>query len=225
MLVKNWMSKEVITIDVNDSMDRAGNLLKDHNIRTLPVMKKGKLAGVITDRDLKRASASDANTLKRHELSYLLSEIKIAEIMTRDPVTVPPDYTVEETAEVLFENRISGVPVVEMDELVGIITKDDLFRVLVALTAERKKGIQFAFQVEAYPGSIKELVDIIRKYGGRLISILSSNENAKEGYRSVYIRVHKIDREKLSEIQEELKERATLLYMVDHRENKRWLYL
>jgi len=206
MLVKNWMSKEVITIDVNDSMDRAGNLLKDHNIRTLPVMKKGKLAGVITDRDLKRASASDANTLKRHELSYLLSEIKIAEIMTRDPVTVPPDYTVEETAEVLFENRISGVPVVEMDELVGIITKDDLFRVLVALTAERKKGIQFAFQVEAYPGSIKELVDIIRKYGGRLISILSSNENAKEGYRSVYIRVHKIDREKLSEIQEELKE-------------------
>jgi len=79
--------------------------------------------------------------------------------------------------------------------------------------------------VEAYPGSIKELVDIIRKYGGRLISILSSNENAKEGYRSVYIRVHKIDREKLSELQEALKERAALLYVVDHRENKRQIYL
>ncbi|MBW2119772.1 MAG: CBS domain-containing protein [Deltaproteobacteria bacterium] len=225
MLVKNWMSKEVVTVDVNDSMDKADKLFHEHNIRTLPVTEEGKLAGVITDRDLKRASASDATSLSRHEVSYLLSRIKMAEIMTRDPVTVPPDYTVEETAEVLFENRISGVPVVDKGELVGIITKDDLFRVLVALTAERKKGIQFAFQVEAYPGSIKELVDIIRKYGGRLISILSSSENAEEGYRSVYIRVHQIDREKLSELQEELKERANLLYMVDHRENKRQVYL
>ena len=179
MLVKNWMSKEVITVDVNDSMHKADNLFHEHNIRTLPVTEEGKLAGVITDRDLKRASASDATSLSRHEVSYLLSRIKMAEIMTRDPVTVPPDYTVEETAEILFENRISGVPVVDKGELVGIITKDDLFRVLVALTAERKKGIQFAFQVEAYPGSIKELVDIIRKYGGRLISILSSRLSQK----------------------------------------------
>ncbi|MBW2617045.1 MAG: CBS domain-containing protein, partial [Deltaproteobacteria bacterium] len=106
----------------------------------------------------------------------------------------------------LFQNRISGVPVVDKGELVGIITKDDLFRVLVALTAERKKGIQFAFQVEDYPGSIKELVDIIQKYGGRLISILSSNENAPSGYRNVYVRVDRIDREELSELQEDLKE-------------------
>jgi len=141
MLVKNWMSKKVFTVDVNDSMGDAIKLLKEHNIHILPVMGEGKLVGVITDRDLKKASASDATTLEIHELLYLLYKIKIGGIMTKDLITVPSDYTVEETAGILLENRISGVPVVDKDQLVGIITKYDLFRALVAITAERKKGI------------------------------------------------------------------------------------
>ena len=68
MLVKNWMSKNVITVDVNDSMARASELIKENHIRELPVMKNGKLVGVVTDRDLKKASASDATTLDIHEL-------------------------------------------------------------------------------------------------------------------------------------------------------------
>ncbi len=112
MLVKNWMSKNVITINVDDSMQEAVNSLKQHDIRMLPVMKKGKLVGIVTDRDLKKASASDATTLDIHELLYLISEIKVQSIMTKDPITVPQDYTVEETAEVLLENKISGAPVV-----------------------------------------------------------------------------------------------------------------
>jgi acetoin utilization protein AcuB len=104
MLVKNWMSKNVITVDVNDSMQDAMKNLKEHDIRMLPVMKKGKLVGIITDRDLKKASASDATTLEVHELLYLLMKIKVKDIMTRDVITVPPDYTVEETAQVLQKN-------------------------------------------------------------------------------------------------------------------------
>ena len=78
MLVKNWMSKNVITIDADDSMQHAIKLLKEHKINLLPVMKKGKLAGVITDRDLKKSSPSEATTLDMHELLYLLSKIKVA---------------------------------------------------------------------------------------------------------------------------------------------------
>src|SRR5210317_676862 len=107
MLVKNWMSKNVITIDANDSMQNATKLLKEHGIRMLPVMKKNRLVGIVTDRDLKKASASDATTLEIHELLYLLSEIKVKEIMTKDPITVPPDYTAEETAQVLMDSKIS----------------------------------------------------------------------------------------------------------------------
>ena len=80
MLVKNWMSKNVVVIDVNDSMQDAMRLLKEHRIRMLPVLKKNRLVGIVTDRDLKKASASDATTLEIHELLYLLTKIKVKDI-------------------------------------------------------------------------------------------------------------------------------------------------
>jgi acetoin utilization protein AcuB len=225
MLVKNWMSKNVITVDVNDSMQDAMKLLKENDIRMLPVMKKAKLVGIVTDRDLKKASASDATTLEVHELLYLLMKIKVKDIMTRDVITVPPDYTVEETAQVLQKNRISGAPVVVADgQLVGTITQTDLFRVLISLTGVGNGGIQFGFQVEDKPGSIKEVADIIRIYGGRMVSILSSYDDVAEGYRKVYIRMRSIERSELQKLIKDLRTKATLLYMVDHRENKRVIY-
>jgi acetoin utilization protein AcuB len=225
MLVRNWMSRAVITVDVNDSMQDAMKLLKEHNISMLPVMKKGKLVGVVTDRDLKRASASDATTLEVHELLFLISKIKVKDIMTPNPVTVPMNFTVEETAEVLLDHKISGAPVVdERGEVVGTITKNDLFRAMISLTGVGKRGIQFAFQVEDRPGSIKDLTDIMRKYGGRMVSILSTYERVPQGYRKVYIRMYGVDRSKLENLKAELREKAEVLYMVDHRENKREIY-
>ena len=225
MLVKNWMSKNVITVDENDSMQDAMKHLKEYDIRMLPVMKKGKLIGIVTDRDLKKASASDATTLEVHELLYLLMKIKVKNIMTRDVITVPPDYTVEETAQVLQKNRISGAPVVDADgQLVGTITQTDLFRVLISLTGVGNGGIQFGFQVEDRPGSIKEVADIIRIYGGRMVSILSSYDDVAEGYRKVYIRMRSIERSELKKLIQELESKAGLLYMVDHTENNREIY-
>jgi acetoin utilization protein AcuB len=219
------MSKTVVTVDENDSLQDAMRLLKDHDIKTLPVLKKGKLVGVITDRDLKEASASDATTLEVHELLYLVSKIKVRDIMTKKPITVPIDYTVEETAEILLKNKISGVPVVDPDgQVVGVITKDNLFQVLIALTGVGKRGIQFAFQLEDRPGSIKEVADVIRKYGGRMVSILTTYERAPKGLRKVYIRMFGVDRPKLTKLKEELRQSATLLYMVDHREGVREIY-
>lgn len=225
MLVKNWMSKVVITVEEKDSMQDAIKLLKKHDIRMLPVVREGKLVGVVTDRDLKKASASDATTLEIHELIFLISEIKIKDIMTKDPVTVPFDYTVEETAEILLKNKISGAPVVDHDgQITGTITQTDLFNSLISLTGVGKRGLQFAFQLEDRPGSIKEVVDIIRKYGGRMVSILSTYERVPEGYRKVYIRCYGIERSRLDELKEELKGVAALLYMVDHQKNVREIY-
>jgi acetoin utilization protein AcuB len=225
MLVKNWMSKTVITIDVNDAMNDVMHLMKKHNIGMLPVMKKGKLVGIVTDRDLKRSSASDATTLEVHELLYLVSKIKVKDIMTKDPITVPFDFTVEEAAEVLMKNRISGVPVMDQEGwIVGAITKGDLFRVLISLTGVGKRGIQFAFQVKDLPGTIKDVCDIIRHYGGRMVSILSSYENVPEGYRKVFIRMYGVERDKLPQLEDDIRKKATLLYVVDHRENRREIF-
>lgn len=219
MLVKNWMSKPAITIDAGASMNDAIKLLKTHNIKMLPVMEKGKLVGIVTDRDLKRASASDATSLEIHELLYLISKIKINEIMTKKPITVPEDYTVEETAEILLKHNISGVPVIDQyRDVIGTITQNDIFRILISLTGVAKRGIQFGLEVEDRPGSIKEVTDIIREYGGRMASILTSYDMAPEGFRQVYIRMYGIDRFKLNRLKEVLKEKARLLYMVDRRE-------
>ncbi|MEA3427751.1 MAG: CBS and ACT domain-containing protein [Thermodesulfobacteriota bacterium] len=225
MLVKNWMSKTVITADADDSIHDAMKLLKTHKIRMLPVIKKSKLVGVITDRDIKRASASDATTLSVHELNYILSKVKVKEIMPDRLITVPFDYTVEETAAVLLENRISGVPVVDHDgRIVGTITQTDLFKVLISLTGVGDRGVQFALQLKDRPGSIKEVSDIIREDKGRIVSILSSNERVPEGYRNVYIRMYGVDRSKLPQLIEDLKEKAILIYMVDHDANTREIY-
>jgi len=225
MLVRNWMSQPVITIEVNDSMQKALQLLKENRIKILPVLKKGALKGIVTDRDLKKKSASDATTLEIHELFYLISKIKIKEIMTPNPITVPLDFTIEETAEVLLKNKISGVPVLDREgKVVGIITQTDIFRSLISLTGIGKRGIQFAFALADRPGSIKEVTDIIRRHGGSLASILTSYEQVPKGYRKVYIRMYGIDRPSVPQLKEELKQKAELIYMVDHRENKREIF-
>ena len=225
MLVANWMSKNIITVDEKDSMQDAMKLLKENDIRMLPVMKKGKLVGIVTDRDLKRASASDATTLEIHELLYLLTRIKVKNIMTKEVITVPPDFTVEETALVLQKNKISGAPVVDSrGKVVGTITQTDLFRVLISLTGVAKGGIQFGLQVDDRPGSIKEVADIIRKFGGRMVSILSSYDQVPQGYRKVYIRMRNIERSELQKLIQELESKAGLLYMVDHSENNRKIF-
>lgn len=226
MLVENWMNRNLVTVDAEDSMLDAMKILKEKNIRRLPVLRKGKLVGIVTDRDLKKASPSEATTLEAHELLYLTAKITVKEIMTPNPVTVPFNYTVEEAAAILLDRKISGLPVVDKDgNVVGTITQTDIFRVLISVTGFGKEAIQFAFSLEDRPGSIKEVADIIRKYKGRMASILSSFEGAPEGFRTVYIRAFDLDRERLSDLKKELKAAAKLLYVIDHKENKREIFV
>jgi acetoin utilization protein AcuB len=225
MLVENWMSKEVVTVETTDSMHHATQLMQSHSIRTLPVLKKGKLVGILTDRDIKRASASDATALEIHELLYLLDKVRVGEIMTRDPITVPPDYTLEEASQILLRNKISGLPVLDATgHLVGIITQADLFRAMVSMTGVAKKGFHFAFLLEDRPGSIKEVTDVIRAFNGRLVSILSSYGRAPSGFRHVYVRAIKVDRERIPDLLKALQAMATLLYFVDHEAEIREIY-
>ncbi len=225
MLVKYWMKRVVVFVDANDSMQEAIHRMKEHKASLLPVMENGRLVGVVTDRDLKRASASDAAPLETYELAYLLTKIKIREIMTKSPVTVAPDFTLEEAAWLLMTNDISGAPVKdEKDEVVGVISRREIFLALISLTGLANRGIQLALCVEDRPGSIKEVTDVVRTFGGRLVSLLTSYERAPAGYRHIYLRACRVDRSGLARMLEALRQQAQLLYMVDHRENQRVEY-
>ena len=139
--------------------------------------------------------------------------------------TAKPNDTVEEAAAVLLEKKISGLPVVdENSRLVGIITRSDIFRVLLSLSGLGKKGIQFAIRIKDMTGVIKEVRELIHEYGARTASILSSSDNVPEGYLNFYFRIYQVDREKLPTLLDKIREKGTLLYMVDHRENKRSIY-
>ena len=225
MLVKEWMSTEVITVSVNESMQEAINAMKNNNIRMLPVMDGPRLAGVITDRDIKRASASDATTFDRHELGYLLEKVRVGEIMTSPAITVPQDFTLEEAANIFLTNKISGMPVVDQyGMLQGVITQTDLLKEMVALAGLSKRGLLFAFELSDDPGKIRELVGLIRDFGGRMVSILTSYSKADDGLRKVYIRMYGLDRTTLPRLKDKLQKTARLLYLVDLRDNKREIY-
>ncbi|MCA1960718.1 MAG: CBS and ACT domain-containing protein [Desulfomonile sp.] len=226
MLVKYWMRKSFVTVDENESMHEALSWMKEYGTSLLPVLKGGRLVGVVTDRDVKRASGSNATSLESHELNYLIAKIKVKDIMTSNPVTVAPDLTLEETAEILLRNEISGAPVVDAaGNVLGTISQWEIFRALISLSGLQKMGVHFAFLLKDQAGSIQEVTDIIRRYGGRLVSILSSFERAPSGYRHVYVRAYNIDRSTLPDLIADLCQTAMLLYMVDHRKGKRVEYI
>lgn len=225
MLVKDWMTKTVVTLEVTDSLQHAINLVMENHVSMFPVLEEGKLVGIVTDRDLKRASPSDMARLDIQQIIYHVSRVEVGAIMSRYPITVPLDWTIEEAAEILMTNKISGCPVLdEKGEIRGLITKSDLFRALIALSGLSHRGFQFGFLLEDNPGSIKVVTDIIRKYGARLCSILSSYEKAPQGFRNVYIRAFDVERDKVPDLEAELKSKTKMLYMVDHRENTRKIY-
>jgi acetoin utilization protein AcuB len=216
MLVRNWMSHTVITIDAETYISDAAKLMENHKIRGLPVLGDGSLIGYITDREIKRASASEIGRLEYIlGIDQMTTHIKAKEIMIKNPTKILMDYTVEEAAEIMMEEKLSSAPVVDRKgDLKGVVSQTDVFRALVSFMGTKKEGIQFAFQLEDRPGSIKEVTDLIRVFGGRIESILSSSYRVSEGFRKVYIRVYGVDESRRQELKSELKRRFSLLYVV-----------
>jgi acetoin utilization protein AcuB len=225
MLVNDWMNSPVVTINTNETLQKAASLMADKKIGMLPVLDEGQLVGIVTDRDLKRAAPSSIEFLEVKELVYRLAQVRIEHIMTPNPITLLPDTTLEEAAQVLRKHNISGCPVLDHEgQLAGIITKNDIFTALTTVMGLPDRGLLFGFMLEDRHGSIKEVTDIIGQFHCRLISILTTYEKAPTGYRYVHIRTFNIAREKLPLLKEELGRKAKILYMVDLRAKTRETY-
>ncbi len=215
MLIKDWMTKDPITITESTSMIKAIHIMSERRFRRIPVVTAGILVGMVTDRDLKEASPSKATTLDVHELYYLLAELQVKEIMSRNPVSVSQDDTVEHAAQIMLDHTISGLPVVDgSGKVVGIITQSDVFRAFMDIAGVLQGGVQFALRLEDRPGLIKEVVDLLRARGARFVSLLSSYATSQEGYRDVYIRVKNLAPEAVAAAQAELASRFEVLYVI-----------
>lgn len=188
MFVADWMTKKVFTISPGDGVSEAVRLMKEKKIKHLPVVREGRLKGIISDRDIKEFSPSKATSLDIYEIHYLLANTAVKEIMKSKVITARPDTPVEEAAKTMYDFSIGCLPVVENEKLAGIISDADIFRALVDITGVRHGGNRIYVEIEDRPGSIKEVADIVRKYGFRLQSILTSYEGVKEGQRQIVIR-------------------------------------
>jgi CBS domain-containing protein len=142
-LVKDWMSSPVVMARPDLPLSKAHMLMKDHQIRRLPVVDEGKLLGIITIGDVREASPSDATTLSIWELNYLWAQLTVEKVMTRHVRTVHPDDSMIDVAEVMLKHKISGLPVVdEAGLVVGMITESDIFRMLVTSRATALATVQ-----------------------------------------------------------------------------------
>lgn len=189
MLVKDWMAAPVFTVGAEASISEVVNLMREKQVKHIPVVADGALLGVISDRDIKQYTPSKGTSLDIYEINYLLAKTKAREIMRAKVLTTSPETPVEEAAMVLYDNNIGCLPVVEGGKLVGIISDRDMYRVLVEITGARRGGVRVSLPVEDRPGSIREVGDLIRAHGFRLQSILSSNDKAAPDQRYVVLRV------------------------------------
>jgi acetoin utilization protein AcuB len=195
MLVKNWMSRPVVTISPTASMQMARDMMDRNNIRALPVVEKESLVGLLTDRDLKRAEASDATSLDTHELKYLLQKVQVAKIMTPNPVTLSFDATLSEAAELFLENKAEAAPVMAGgDQLVGVLTRTDLERAILKLTSFGRRGVQFGIRVTDTPGAVMDVVAIVRDARARLASLITSDASESPGSRDAFVHIYNVNR-------------------------------
>jgi len=217
MLIKDWMTKDPIVVLPEASIMKAAKKMKENSVRRLPVVdEQGRLVGIVSDRDIKEASPSKATTLDMHELYYLLSEIKVGDIMTKKPLTVRPTDTMEKAAVILMRNHIGGLPVVDEDnKVVGVVTDSDVFTVLIRITGVLNGGMQFAFDLPDEPGSLKSVLDDLKAADARIMSILTSYEQSDTGRRHVYIRIKPLGEQAGGALYKKLKEKYDLLYCAE----------
>jgi len=170
MLVGERMSHPVTTIPPEMPIVDALELMKSQRIRRTPVIKDGKLVGIVSDKDLLNASPSPATSLSVWEINYLLSKITVREVMTKNVLTVTEDTPIEEAARIMADNKIGGLPVMRDDQLAGIITETDLFKVFLELMGARKDGVRVTAYIPEQHGMLAELTKVIAAAGGNFIA-------------------------------------------------------
>ncbi len=213
MPVQDYMSKDLITVDEDTSIMKASKLMKQNGIRHLPILRKGRLVGIVSDRELKEATPSKATTLDIHEMYHLLDQITVQSLMPKQLYTIGPEQTVEKAAAIMLKRNISALPVVDSKGgLEGIITKGDIFKAFVSISGINQAPVATGLELKDEPGSIKAVTDVIRAHGGRLGSILTRYEGAPEGYRQVFIRAREVKDEKA--LLKELEGKAKMLYFI-----------
>ncbi|MBT9140936.1 MAG: Inosine-5'-monophosphate dehydrogenase [Dehalococcoidia bacterium] len=178
MLVKDKMTKNVITIEPQTTVPEALALMEEKRIRRLPVVEMGRLVGIVTLLDLVRASPSPATSLSIWELNYLLAKLSVKEVMAKKLHTVKTDDPIDEAAALLRENRIGGLPVVDNGTIVGIITETDIFTAFMEILGVGSSGLRLTLELPDRNGALAEADGLLRNFGVTVVSVVMMPRDA-----------------------------------------------
>ena len=170
MFVGERMSYPVVSVNPELPINEALTLMRRERIRRTPVIKDGKLVGIVSDKDLLNASPSPATSLSIWEMNYLLSKITVRDVMTKEVMTVTHDTPIEEAARTMADNKIGGLPVMQDDKVVGIITETDLFKIFLEMMGAREKGVRCSVMVHNQPGELAKITHALTSIGGDFVA-------------------------------------------------------
>ena len=166
------MKKNPATATPDMSISEASAKMKAEKVHRLPVLDDDRhLVGVISEKDILLAAPSPASTLSTYEINYLLSKLKVKNIMSRNPVTITRETTIEEAVRLMVENDLSCLPVMDNGYLSGIVSKSDLFKILLEMLGAKHKGIRVEALVEDGVGVVAGLSDKFTAAGINIISL------------------------------------------------------
>ena len=172
MLVAKRMMRNPVFVDENDSMKKAMEILKDREIRHLPVLKGGKkLVGVLSETDIRQASPSPATALEIREIYYLLDQIKVKQIMTKKAYTISPGAPIEEAALIMREKKIGCLPVLEEGRLVGILTETDILDAFIESMGVSGPGYRIELGMPNRPGMLFEALALLKDFDANVGSV------------------------------------------------------
>lgn len=170
MFVGERMSRPVISVSPDSPINEVLAMFKKEHIRRAPVMKDGKLVGIVTENDLLNASPSTVTTLSIWEMNYLISKVLVKNVMTKKVISVDKDTPIEEAARIMADKKLGGLPVTSMGKVVGIITETDLFKIFLELMGARQKALRVTATIDDKPGQLARLTRAIAHGGGNFIS-------------------------------------------------------
>ncbi len=166
------MTPNPITISPDTSVPDALRLMRDKSVRRLPVVYgKGKLVGIVSDKDLLHASPSPATSLSIWEITDLLSKLKVMKVMSKDVITVQDEAPVEEAALIMVDRRVGGLPVMQGEKLVGVITETDLFRLLLEMLGGRRSGLRVVVSTSGDKGTLTKISGAVTTTGGNIVGL------------------------------------------------------
>lgn len=204
MLVKDRMTKNPITVRPDLPVAEALEWMRRENVRHFPVVNKdGKMVGIIARDDLLYASPSPVTSLSMWEVTYLMSQVTVDEVMTKDVISVPEDTPLEEAARLMFDKKIGSLPVMRDGLVVGIITESDLFKAFLELFGGHQKGVRLTVLAPYYKGSLADISTKITEAGG-LILALNVFEGEDPSNWGCTLKVTDIEKDELLEVVEPL---------------------